>query len=152
MFTRKGIATSVSGKTANGCPVRRQSRRITWILIFSPSVDGETLRVFPVRLAAGIPGCIAQLAGGCGRNLVHTRSLPPYPAALFELCQNGRLVNYRIRCLPDQQQPGFVLRFLPELERAHARHRRSSCPIILPWTSAPSCPRSRSSSPLDMRE
>ena len=45
MFTRKGYATSVSGKTANGCPVRSAEPpdKIDFQFI-SPSADGETLR------------------------------------------------------------------------------------------------------------
>ena len=76
-------------------------------------MDGETLRGFPSVWQRAFPDGIAQLAGGCGRNLVHI--LDRYHRIrqhFFELCQNGRLVNYRIRRLPDQQQPGFVLLYL----------------------------------------
>ena len=47
MFTRKGYATSVSGKTANGCPVRsaKPPDNMNFHYI-SPSADGETLRGF----------------------------------------------------------------------------------------------------------
>ena len=47
MFTRKEYATSVSGKTANGCPVRsaKPPDNMTFHYI-SPSADGETLRGF----------------------------------------------------------------------------------------------------------
>ena len=47
MFTRKGYATSVSGKTANGCPVRsaKPPDNMNFRYI-SPSADGETLRGF----------------------------------------------------------------------------------------------------------
>ena len=47
MFTRKGYATSVSGKTANGCPVRsaKPPDNMNFHYI-SPSADDETLRGF----------------------------------------------------------------------------------------------------------
>ena len=45
MFTRKEYATSVSGKTANGCPVRSAKPPDNMEFHFiSPSADGETLR------------------------------------------------------------------------------------------------------------
>ena len=47
MFTRKGYTTSVSGKTANGCPVRsaKPPDNMNFHYI-SPSAGGETLRGF----------------------------------------------------------------------------------------------------------
>ena len=47
MFTRKEYATSVSGKTANGCPVRsaKPPDNMNFHYI-SPSAGGETLRGF----------------------------------------------------------------------------------------------------------
>ena len=109
---------------------------------------------FPSVWQRAFPDGIAQLAGGCGRNLVHI--LDRYHRIrqhFFELCQNGRLVNYRIRCLPDQQQPGFVLRFLPELERAHARHRAQQLPDNITVDQRAIVPQKQIIfSPLDMRE
>ena len=44
MFTRKEYATSVSGKAANGCPVRSAEPPDNMDFNFiSPSADGETL-------------------------------------------------------------------------------------------------------------
>ena len=51
------------------------------------------------------------------------------------------------------EQPGFVLRFLPELERAHARHRAQQLPDNIAVDQHAVVPQKQIIfSPLDMRE
>ena len=51
------------------------------------------------------------------------------------------------------EQPGFVLRFLPELERAHARHRAQQLPDNITVDQHAVVPQKQIIfSPLDMRE
>ena len=115
MFTRKEYATSVSGKTANGCPVRSAKPPDNMNFIFF-ALRGETLRgisrnkrpaaiLRQVLLRVACQSILTVSKTDAGRTSESSDQLLPEAAGVVELCRGGvQLLRLPVRRLQGQRQ------------------------------------------------